>query len=615
MKHVDTVFKRAFFLAVVILFLSSAVNPVAVKGQMITDPEGIALMAIYNATGGPSWTIKTNWGSGTEPLANWYGVTVVSGKVTKLNLGQNNLDGTLPDVFASLADLTFLHLKKNKLTGAVPASIGSLVNLTFLGLNENTPGFTGALPSGINNLTALKEMYVQSNQFTGAFPDISGLTNLNYLFMMGNQFSSFAGSLTALTVLKDLRVQDNKFEFDDLIPVKGIASTTFIYAPQAKIGTPSAQSVGVGGAFSTSVTVAAGTGTNSYQWYKATSSISGATLTSFSIPAAALTDAGAYSCKIKNTQLLLLTLQSEAVTLTVTGGPDIPDWYITTAGGKNVIIVDQPAVTTPVVVSASVWVETFNNTLGDFEYQVVTPALSIDFTDGTPLGTDGNMGVHTGSFPETRPYKYKIKVTDDLAVSSSLSDFQQSVHLSINEGLGTTRNLIWTDYLGKTVKYYEVWASSILGDLGTDSGTGDRLGNEPDGSTSFTDLGGILYNYYLIKTIFEDGSGGGEPLKSGSLKVSESNIYSMENGFTNSIVPTLKVYPNPVTTEATLNFDNAGNKAYTLSVMDITGKTWKQEANITGTEFILSRGNLPPGIYIVRLVADNDVMVARIIVN
>ena len=32
------------------------------------------LMALYNGVGGASWTDKTNWGSATEPLDEWFGV-------------------------------------------------------------------------------------------------------------------------------------------------------------------------------------------------------------------------------------------------------------------------------------------------------------------------------------------------------------------------------------------------------------------------------------------------------------------------------------------------------------------------------------------------------------
>ena len=56
--------------------------------------ERAALVALYNAAGGPEWTNSENWLS-DRPLGEWYGVTT-KGRVTELHLPDNNLAGTLP---------------------------------------------------------------------------------------------------------------------------------------------------------------------------------------------------------------------------------------------------------------------------------------------------------------------------------------------------------------------------------------------------------------------------------------------------------------------------------------------------------------------------------------
>ena len=182
--------KHVILLGSLIFLLGSIIVPQASGQLMKTDPEGIALMAIYNATGGSNWANKTNWGSDTKPLDEWYGVTVSGGKLTRLHLGENRLEGVLPDVFDALSDLTFLHLKKNSLDGAVPASFGDLVNLEFLGLNYNS--FDGPLPVEMKNMVSLVEVYVQWNNLSGEVPDFSGATNLSHLHLQENEFESFA---------------------------------------------------------------------------------------------------------------------------------------------------------------------------------------------------------------------------------------------------------------------------------------------------------------------------------------------------------------------------------------------------------------------------------------
>ena len=61
------------------------------------------LVALYNSTNGPNWTNNTNWLT-DAPLGDWHGVeTDENGRVTKLELGFNNLSGSLPP---ELGDLT-----------------------------------------------------------------------------------------------------------------------------------------------------------------------------------------------------------------------------------------------------------------------------------------------------------------------------------------------------------------------------------------------------------------------------------------------------------------------------------------------------------------------------
>ena len=59
-------------------------------------PDRAALVALYNATEGGSWTTRTNWLSG-RPLDEWHGVTTDSdGRVTELNLVVQQCEGGAP---------------------------------------------------------------------------------------------------------------------------------------------------------------------------------------------------------------------------------------------------------------------------------------------------------------------------------------------------------------------------------------------------------------------------------------------------------------------------------------------------------------------------------------
>ncbi len=101
-------------------------------GTHCADSERDALIALYKQTNGPNWTNNKNW-TALEPLGDWYGVTTdANGRVTELNLRDNNLSGLLPPSLSNLANLKTLNLADNAaLSGPLPQgftrlSLGSL---------------------------------------------------------------------------------------------------------------------------------------------------------------------------------------------------------------------------------------------------------------------------------------------------------------------------------------------------------------------------------------------------------------------------------------------------------------------------------------------------------
>ena len=88
-----------------------------------------ALAALYNATNGSSWLDDTNWVS-SRPLGEWYGVsTDADGRVTELDLRDNQLSGSIPSELGNLANLEGLWLDGNQLSGPIPSELGNLANL------------------------------------------------------------------------------------------------------------------------------------------------------------------------------------------------------------------------------------------------------------------------------------------------------------------------------------------------------------------------------------------------------------------------------------------------------------------------------------------------------
>jgi Leucine-rich repeat (LRR) protein len=171
--------------------------------------DSLALVALYDSLAGDNWNNKTNWKS-TEPISNWYGVSVNNNRVTNLNLRSNNLVGEIPADIGDLTGLDYLELRNNKLTGSIPSEIGNLVNLQTLRLYSNQ--LTGSIPASLGNLKALIYLYLYSNQLTGAIPaELGNMTSLQYFNAYSNQLNgSIPGSLGNLDNLRELSLQNNQ---------------------------------------------------------------------------------------------------------------------------------------------------------------------------------------------------------------------------------------------------------------------------------------------------------------------------------------------------------------------------------------------------------------------
>ena len=178
-----------------------AANAVA-QDSVATDRA--ALEALYDATGGQTWTSSTNWKT-DAPLGEWHGVsTDASGRVRRLNLDSNSLAGPIPADLGNLSRLQSMFLGTNELTGPIPVTLGSLSNLESLSLSDNA--LTGPIPAAWASLSNLTLLSLGTNELTGPIPvTLGSLSNLESLSLGGNALTgpipAALGSLTNLIIL------------------------------------------------------------------------------------------------------------------------------------------------------------------------------------------------------------------------------------------------------------------------------------------------------------------------------------------------------------------------------------------------------------------------------
>ena len=162
------------------------------------------LEALYEATDGPNWTNNQNWHT-EVPLSQWHGVRVDDeGRVTRLDLSNNNLTGPIPLELGNLANLTTLSLSRNSLIGSIPSGLGSLSRLTLLDLSGNA--LEEAIPPELGSLSRLTLLDLSGNALEEAIPpELGSLSRLTLLDLGNNALEEAIppelGNLANLTTL------------------------------------------------------------------------------------------------------------------------------------------------------------------------------------------------------------------------------------------------------------------------------------------------------------------------------------------------------------------------------------------------------------------------------
>lgn len=108
--------------------------------------------------------------------------------VQQLNLAGCGFNGGLPYSISQMTSLTYLNLGRNQLQGQLNDMFGQLSALSTMDLSFNT--LTGELPGTFSSLMSLTNLYLQNNQFTGKINVLANLP-LKSLNIENNQFNGW----------------------------------------------------------------------------------------------------------------------------------------------------------------------------------------------------------------------------------------------------------------------------------------------------------------------------------------------------------------------------------------------------------------------------------------
>ncbi len=217
--------------------------------------------------------------------------------------------------------------------------------------------------------------------------------------------------------------------------------------------------------------------------------------------------------------------------------------------------------------------------------------------------------------PFVRSWKYKISQVDLCGNESPLSDYHKTMHLTINQGMGNSYNLIWDDYEGYSYSTFYIHRHT--------NATGwviiDSL---PNTLHSFTDIptsnGGLKYiiSMHVPSACFPTSLSKvvGGPYGSSFSNMEDNTYIDVSVKITEN--DKMICYPNPMSQFTKIlipnwESDNINSKSI-LSLKDLMGKTvatykLSEISNIVnlnghnGLQITIQRNSLTKGLYFIEL--------------
>ncbi len=204
------------------------------------------------------------------------------------------------------------------------------------------------------------------------------------------------------------------------------------------------------------------------------------------------------------------------------------------------------------------------------------------------------------SDPIARSNRYKISILDTCGNEGPLSSPHKTLHLTINQGLNNSYNLIWEPYVGMVPQTVNIYRGSSPIDI-------SLLASLPASVFQFVDQNPLQgTNYYMVEMLF-DVTCDPDILLKRTFKGSTSNIAStlkssLANfaGLSNKLID---IYPNPFQNEVKINTLLDGKLS--LEIFDLQGRFIKRIESLENDQR-LPTSDLTNGIYIFSFFANGQ---------
>lgn len=210
--------------------------------------------------------------------------------------------------------------------------------------------------------------------------------------------------------------------------------------------------------------------------------------------------------------------------------------------------------------------------------------------------------IDTNSNPSIQSNRYTIAIKDKCGLESTASESHKTMHLAINQGIGTTWNLIWEPYEGFDVTSYLIYRKLPLEDfvlLGSTSGT----------STQYSDVTAPAgHVYYQVEVLTNDIC---NPTK--SYNSSRSNIATNDlDGIVENILTSVAIYPNPSSDFVTVELKYDVQNESKVQFYTVNGEL-VLEHSMKNNEEAIDIENLVKGVYFVQIKSGAGVYTTKLV--
>ncbi len=211
--------------------------------------------------------------------------------------------------------------------------------------------------------------------------------------------------------------------------------------------------------------------------------------------------------------------------------------------------------------------------------------------------TDNSFGIN----PNVTSYRYRITAVDTCGNESVPSDFHETIHLTVNQGVSGEANLIWDNYEGFAFNYYRILRDS------TGSNNWEVLDSVTNSNFTYTDFNvPLLGAQYAIEIVVP-----------GSCTSSRANHNTTRSNKTQPVAgpgtgtavesmisQTFQLYPNPNQGEFRITFKSMHTKEVQMRLYSMSGTLISEQLlsiKKGNNDVMMSLSELSAGIYFVEL--------------